>query len=297
MPLSRRFTIAAILLAPVAMLFTFFLVPAKAVQPRTAPEPVSNPVGRPANNFRWEGVASCAAASCHGSLEKSATPLQSAVTVWTQKDPHARSYFTLRSESSRKMLAALRQLPSVAQAKPETDPLCLKCHATGVSEEWRGSKFDPSEGVGCENCHGAAGKWKAMHDLPSWQTLPDAEKTSYGMRPLRDPVVRADVCATCHQGSPDREVTHDLIAAGHPALYLDITPQNYRLPHHWDKAIDRRQPDFAARLWVSGQIIGVRMSMENLASSAKNPNKAWPEFSEYDCLSCHHTAQQRPRPG
>src|SRR5262249_28854775 len=148
---------------------------------------------------------------------------------------HAQSWFALRSDRSKQILARLNRLPSGAEARPDKEPLCLKCHAMNVPPELQGPKFDATEGVGCESCHGPAGSWKPMHDLPAWQSLSPAEKAGFGMRPLQNPAVRADVCAGCHQGSPNNEVNHDLIAAGHPALFFDVSAQMDRMPNHWDR--------------------------------------------------------------
>ena len=42
--------------------------------------------------------------------------------------------------------------------------------------------------------------------------------------------------------------------------------------------------------------MGARLSMENLEARAKDAHKPWPEFSEYDCLSCHRNARLDPLP-
>lgn len=53
---------------------------------------------------------------------------------------------------------------------PQQDPKCLRCHTAGYDAppELRGKKFDITEGVGCEACHGAGGdyyKSKVMKGL------------------------------------------------------------------------------------------------------------------------------------
>jgi hypothetical protein len=292
MQVFRRLTLVAVIVAPVIAAMTLSSPPARAVLPREA----ADPVARPSGAIRWEGVGSCAASACHGSLSKTASPRETAVTVWTGKDPHAQAYRALRSDRSKKMLVNLRQLSDAKNVHPEADALCLKCHSMGVPRELQGPRFDATEGVACETCHGPAGKWKVIHDLPSWKFLSDDEKAAYGLRNLRNPAIRADACASCHQGSPEREVNHDLIAAGHPALFFDVSAQMDRMPRHWDTAIDRAQPDFSARLWVTGQLMGVRMSMDNLAARAKDNKKPWPEFAEYDCLACHRSPLLNPLP-
>ena len=44
---------------------------------------------------------------------------------------------------------------------PQEDAKCLRCHTVGhdAPAELRGKKFDLTEGVGCEACHGAGGDY------------------------------------------------------------------------------------------------------------------------------------------
>jgi hypothetical protein len=68
---------------------------------------------------------------------------------------HATAYKTLSNEQSKK----------IAAEKKIDDPLksekCLKCHLTGYAAkaEEKGLKYDINEGVSCEGCHGAGGKY------------------------------------------------------------------------------------------------------------------------------------------
>jgi hypothetical protein len=202
---------------------------------------------------------------------------------------------TLRSERSKRMLANYRKSGNVADARPDKETLCLKCHAMQVAIARQGPKFDETEGVGCETCHGPAGEWKSMHDLPSWQSLSEQEKASHGFRSLRNAATRVAACANCHLGNADHDVDHDLIGAGHPALFFDFSGQMARLPTHWDPQIDKSQLDFAARLWVLGQLSSARASIELLQARAHDTTKAWPEFAEYDCTACHRNIHVRER--
>jgi len=68
---------------------------------------------------------------------------------------HSTAYKTLANEQSKK----------IAAEKKIDDPLksekCLKCHAVGyvAKAEEKGLKYDINEGVSCEGCHGAGGKY------------------------------------------------------------------------------------------------------------------------------------------
>ena len=66
------------------------------------------------------------------------------------------------------------------------------------------------------------------------------------MRNLRDPVVRGDVCSSCHIGSAaeGKVVTHAMYAAGHPPLpNFELATFSRNLPQHWR---DRRDVPFLA---------------------------------------------------
>ena len=69
-----------------------------------------------------------------------------------------------------------------------------------------------------------------------WRTYTPERKEELGMRNLRDPVVKAQLCATCHVGSPElnRVVTHDMYAAGHPPLPpFELGTFMESQPKHW----------------------------------------------------------------
>ena len=80
-------------------------------------------------------------------------------TVW-EKTPHAKAFETLQSAAADK-IAKDKGFSSKAADTPE----CLACHVSGMKD--KGAKFDAkfekSEGVGCEACHGAGGAFKSKH--------------------------------------------------------------------------------------------------------------------------------------
>ena len=103
-------------------------------------------------NAKHEGVATCAASQCHGSAVPGdgSNVLQNEYVTWTQDDPHAKSYEVLSNDLSRSIAARLG-LSSAREAD-----VCLNCHADNVSASRRGERFQVSDGVGCEACHGGA---------------------------------------------------------------------------------------------------------------------------------------------
>ena len=108
------------------------------------------------------GPASCQ--GCHKSAAKG-----DQYGKW-KAGPHAQAYNTLLNEESIK-IAKEKGL----KVPPSEAPECLKCHETAynVKPELLGAKFNKTEGVGCESCHGPAADWKLVHmkDVKKAMTL------------------------------------------------------------------------------------------------------------------------------
>ena len=220
-------------------------------------------------------------------------------STWINRDPHVRAYAVLSDSRSRQIERSLH--PSEASApRAERDALCLDCHSPRPDQMSSCSTSPRTEGVGCENCHGPAGEWLTRHYRADRPTS-DRAKERFGMRPTKNLGVRSQVCADCHVGSPERFVTHDLIAAGHPALRYEFSLYLSVYPKHWSETADKaRIPDLEARAWRIGQLTSAKASLDILshrAASVEAPSTAarppWPEFAEYDCLSCHHSLKQK----
>jgi hypothetical protein len=171
--------------------------------------------------------------------------------------------------------------------------LCLKCHVHPAYEHAR-PNFRKQDGVGCESCHGAAQDWLTPHYRAGWQ---QADHERLGFADIKRLRGRAEICAKCHVGTPEANVDHDLIAAGHPALRFEFATYFANLPPHWDAARDKKENstrdaptiDFEMRAWSAGQHAALACSLDLLAYRADPTNgKAWPEFAELDCFSCHH---------
>ncbi|MEA2063810.1 MAG: cytochrome c family protein [Gemmatimonadota bacterium] len=89
---------------------------------------------------QFTGASKCKI--CHMSKKKG-----SQFKVWQDSD-HAKAYHTLLSQKAIEM--------AKGDKKPHEDPACLKCHVTGwdAPEEMLGKKYDKTEGITCETCHG-----------------------------------------------------------------------------------------------------------------------------------------------
>ncbi|MBL8797024.1 MAG: hypothetical protein JNM56_24190 [Planctomycetia bacterium] len=230
------------------------------------------------------GVPSCASSACHHQNGPRGS-VGSEYTSWLAYDPHARAFHALSSERSRQIVYNLKEAKFVS---PDKHPLCLSCHAT-ATEDSADRKVLRVDGVGCESCHGPASNWLTEHTTPAWKQRSAAEKQSLGFRPLKDLTVRAQTCVGCHVGAGDRDVNHDLIAAGHPRLNFEFGAYHANCPKHWREQQDKAgRADFEARVWAIGQVVAAEASLRLLQHRAATAGKPWPEFAEYDCYSCHH---------
>jgi Cytochrome c554 and c-prime len=246
----------------------------------------------------WKGAGSCAAVACHNAGGADGTK-GSEYSTWINRDPHRQAYAVLSDSRSRQIERNLHASQASAP-RAERDTLCLDCHSPRPDQISSCSSSFRAEGVGCENCHGPAGEWLTRHYRADWPTS-DRAKERFGMRPTKNLGVRSQVCADCHVGSPERAVTHDLIAAGHPALRYEFSLYLSVYPKHWSETADKaRIPDLEARAWRIGQLTSAKVSLEMLwhrAAAVEQTSPGirppWPEFAEYDCLSCHHDLQAK----
>lgn len=246
--------------------------------------------GTPIATAGITGNISCASASCHGA-DVAHSRAGGESHTFADADPHRRAYSVLFNDRSRRMVELLKTPTPAHQTA-----LCLKCH--GAAPPNRDQELTPlaaahREGANCENCHGAAEKWLTVHYTAPWKAMSAEEKAGFGFLPTKDLAYRSTLCASCHVGDATREVDHQLIAAGHPALRFELSA--YQLEpiytKHWtEKAYG---PDVEAWTWMIGQLGTARAGAElvrHRAAEAAQPTvhkRDWPEFAEYTCFSCH----------
>ena len=242
------------------------------------------------------GSNSCAAAGCHGGLAGRKV-VGSEFPLWAARDPHARAYSVLLNDVSKQMAARLKLSNKTAHESVE----CLKCHSPATAaKEFTNTGHAPLAGVDCEQCHGAAELWLAPHKRKYWKQLSPDVKQRLGYKNLSDVLTRATLCTDCHVGGADRDVNHDLLAAGHPRLFFELSTFHANWPKHWPRKTDDSKhpvPDakpndppgslFEAKLWAVGQVVTAQRSLELLSQRASHV-QTWPEFSEWNCFACHH---------
>lgn len=261
-------------------------------------------------------------------------------TTWRQEDPHSNAFKVLERPLGQQMDKILR-----ATKKPEYKDgvtkaaQCLTCHAIDVTPKapLAQKQFDTDDGVTCNACHGIRKGWQTDHydegkvngkKAMPWRVTAPEEKMKAGLRNLRDPVVRADLCASCHVGSADhgRVVTHEMYAAGHPPLppfelgtFMECQPKHWGYPINpeltffrtkeftdytgkafvdahpnwrWDlyRFHDKDAEVYMARQVVAGAIASLRAEMTMIAADAKRAGEQHDliDYARFDCYACHH---------
>ncbi len=294
MNIARRMLKAMLAAVVAAEGIAWFATAPRADGPEELTLPAANALQ--AQPAKWGGVGGCAAAACHGGEVEQP---RGEYTTWISRDPHSRAYSVLFNETSLQMARQLAGGDAARSLPPHEDRRCLACHAPTGPESERSPQL-VGDGVGCEACHGGASEWASTHATIDWKSLSPVEKKakrrSLGMNDTRDLLVRTQQCVRCHVGEGEADVTHDLIAAGHPRLSFEMGTFHDQLPKHWSNESERRADRaFEAKLWALGQITAATAQYELVASRARLGDGI--EFANYDCYACHHELRSSsPRP-
>lgn len=241
------------------------------------------------------GVASCSNSVCHGASQpfRDSNVQQNEFAIWQEFDPHAKAWQTLQSDAS-KSIARNLGIGDPTEAK-----ICLDCHADSIAADKRGDRFQLSDGVGCESCHGGSELWLNAH---ADRSVSHAENVKNGLYPTDQPVARARLCLSCHMGTADRMITHRIMGAGHPRLSFELDTFTWLHPHYkigesWTK---RKGEWNGVRDWAVGQGVAA----ENLLDLVVDEKAGWkgifPELVLFDCHACHRLMSGRkwgPRQG
>jgi hypothetical protein len=183
------------------------------------------------------------------------------------------------------------------------------------------------DGVGCAVCHGTYKAWVVEHANilgdNDWRNYSGAMKEAYGMRDLRNPVTRAEMCMSCHVGNAKegRVVTHEMYAAGHPPLPgIEIaTFCGKNMPRHWDLLRNTpvltksTKPEFQrlyhyapglleeSRTSALSGVVALRETAKLLrdqsAKCVRNLGQKTPNapvvlgLESFNCYACHHELQ------
>jgi mono/diheme cytochrome c family protein len=264
------------------------------------------------SKYRYENASSCS--NCHtqpnaNRIDQGALDLVllTESAIWRTHDKHAQAYAVLEGERGKKIAALLGYKDAKDVLKPEAG--CLSCHAMynlAKENEAKPGASGPGlaleDGVNCGGCHGPSSDWNGPHQTPEWRKKTARQKFDLGMRDLRDPAQRAEVCVSCHVGNVDegKIVTHAMFAAGHPPLpSFEIVNFSRNEPQHWRNPVNvpyfntdnkeiidnyhlKDKKFYEVKFSLIGAVVAFRENMK-LAHDRANPDPAspaiaWPEL-------------------
>jgi hypothetical protein len=268
----------------------------------------------------------CNSANCHGNSVITSELWNQSGEIWFSQDPHSFAFATLLSPES---LEIVCNLWSSLDTPPENvdhpkyrqflEVNCVACHASEISPP-----AQRLSGVDCQSCHGSQLAWDTSHYPENSQKWTKASRAAFLKKNNHEPIdtqspwILARVCGSCHVGQVNRsgmipfddqssrpvqqrEVSHKLMAAGHPPTYFELGQYLRRYPKHWWdagmpipkglKADDQKQTldtisGRSLEAWRVGKIVNALQRLELLDHRLGLPE--WPEFTEHRCTSCHH---------
>ena len=296
-------------------------VPFSLINPATL-DRLHSPLLR--RDLQIKGSASCATSNCHGGpipgVSQPTARRAMEYQIWVENDPHAQSWRTICSEESVGIMRRLNIMRGDQVIDLAGFDNCLACHnstqkydeprRTPPSHHRRLTSQNPDsvfqltsnriraalptdtntflrEGVGCSGCHGPSEQWASTHYQQHWTSR---GATSQGFVEAGDLFVRARMCASCHVGDKDRDMNHDIIAAGHPTLRYEMATFHGWQPKHWRDPEAEDKTFYEAQLWLAGQVASADASLALLEARTADAHHVseWPEFAAYNCASCHH---------
>lgn len=245
-----------------------------------APAPLKAESAAPSDRAH-QGVASCAGSTCHGRSVPSGTPVrQDELARWQEESSpggaHSRAWRVVEAPRGQEIARRLGLDGAGVQRE------CAGCHASPGAVRL-------SDGVDCEACHGPAGGWLSTHYAVGTS---HRRNVAQGMTDLVAPAVRAQVCLDCHLSGDGRGqfIAHRIMAAGHPRISFELDLFSTLQAHHDEDAdyVQRKGGRTnSVRMWAVGQAEAVQRSLELFSQPTKASAGIFPEFTFYDCHSCH----------
>lgn len=227
------------------------------------------------------GVASCAGSTCHGrSVADGAVVRQDELLRWQEESSptgaHSRAWRVVQEPRGQAIVRRMGLDAAGVQRE------CAGCHASPGAAR-------ASDGVDCEACHGASGGWLSTHYTVG---ASHARNVAQGMTDLTTPRVKAQVCLDCHFSGDAKGqfIAHRIMAAGHPRISFELDLFTTLQQHHDEDAdyVQRKGgKSNSMRMWAVGQAEAVKRSLELFSQPTRAVDGLFPEFTFYDCHSCH----------
>ncbi len=172
-------------------LLSWFFVPIIIMSLNSDASPVLSLDASDDPDSKYEGVLRCK--MCHKKEKKGKQ-----YEIWSESS-HSKAYLILSTPEAKEIAG------KYGVENPQGDENCLICHATGFDAppELQGKKFDITEGVGCESCHGAGGdyyKSKVMKGLRKGSIKPESVGLIYPDE---------NTCKKCH--NPENHTSKEFI--------------------------------------------------------------------------------------
>jgi hypothetical protein len=235
------------------------------------------------------GPASCATSVCHGKAtrDENSNVWLNEYRIWSRDDYHSDAYNVLRSDESKAMADKL------GLSSAQTADVCLDCHADNIPADKRGEKFQISDGIGCEACHGGAEKWIESH---AEDDATHANNLALGMYPTEKPEARAKLCLSCHVGTKEKFADHDIMAAGHPRMSFELETFTVNQPAHYnvdEDYLERKGNIKSVNMWANGMVFKAQRQLDLIRSDLFSGHGLFPELAFFDCHACHHPMNER----
>lgn len=281
-----------------SLLFLSVLLVAMLILTQTAQANNNVPLP-PFGTNKHLGITDCTSSTCHGGTKAAvdSTVDQNEFFKWNRKDEHSNAYKHLKNDLSKRIAKNLGLKKPAHEEK-----ICLDCHAHNVPMNKRGPRFQISDGVACEACHGGASGWVKDH-IAQGAEGKDAGKIRHqqniknGLYPTDQPIARAKLCLSCHFGDKTKFVTHRIMGAGHPRLKFELDTYTATQPAHFTMDADyrqRKQGLDGTQVWAIGQAVAAGSFLDKLmAGNGLSAGGLSPELSLFDCQSCHHEMKNR----
>src|SRR5438105_15219362 len=96
------------------------------------------------------------------------------------------------------------------------------------------------------------------------------------MLDLRSLSRRSGNCLDCHLGTAEKEVNHEMIAAGHPDLVFELDSYTAIMPPHWKLPTEA---NVGARAGSIGQATQLHVGMKSLTRYMQRSH--CPDYAEF----------------